>query len=466
MTNMRNNALRLAIAAAFAGGVGSAGAVVNLNATTPAPLVFASEITTGGTDLVNASHALDIRSSTTAFHVGAGQPLMISVALSGGATFATAPSAACSYASGGAQVANASPYLGGAGTANVMFALSAFAASAAAGTQITGCSAVAAKYHVTGAHQNVGVTVTYKYGNPAQASSRAAGTLITWAQGVFATATPAAAVTSLAVSGFKSFNGGALTAAFGTVTYKGTAAGVLESAGTVQPSAVDYLTTASITFAGAPLAAAVSGFVVAAGGTCVSTVLTAALMTASTITLNAVTPAQLSGGVTFCAVFNGTSAIPSGTITASLVGYANAATITLNTALPAAANTVGTVAHNGSSTRALNIPAATNADAGFVRVTNNSAVAGKVYGTLYNEAGTVLGTANSVLADAATFVPNAVVVLGASDLKTKLGITTDWTGRAQLVINADTPSVRAQNLVRSASGVLTNLSGDTSSSAN
>ncbi len=116
---------------------------------------------------------------------------------------------------------------------------------------------------------------------------------------------------------------------------------------------------------------------------------------------------------------------------------------------------------NGVTRHVLNIPNSGSQDANFIRVTNPSTLAGFVYGTLYDAAGTPLGTANTVMATATNTQPQpaqSTYVYTVADIETIFGLTAPgWTGRARLVLNAELPAMEVLNMIRTG-GVLTNVS--------
>jgi len=122
------------------------------------------------------------------------------------------------------------------------------------------------------------------------------------------------------------------------------------------------------------------------------------------------------------------------------------------------------VVKNGTSLKVLNIPNPENlTDQAFIRFYNMTSNSGKVFGTLYAQDGTVLGTPNSLLID--NMAANVVGVLDAPALATKFSITKNattgqsWPGRAWLQIESEIKGLRVQALVRAGGigGVLMNM---------
>ncbi len=468
-----SKALRFAVAAVFAGG-----SAISHAALTSTAISVASELPVGGITLIgSAGGELNFSSNTTTFSPSAGQSLQVNVTLDNGAKFVGAPALKCQVTNSGAggataATANGVLNLGGAASNNAVFTVGQTeVSSVASGGSISACTFVVSALTVTGAHVSNNASITYQYGN--LASGADSGPVVAWKKGVSANISAGQNAVATVTGGFLTVSGGVSGAASvlvsaGAISFASNGTGrstAVDLASVI--SAGDILTTASITVGGNSLGAAKTTagvWIVTAGSEC-----TAANRIASatgglaSVTFSGLTTAQISAGVNVCVLFNGTSAIPEGAITASLtaaVGTGYSADTTLST------TTLSTITRNGSSTRAMNIPAVTNADQAFIRVTNTSTIAGKVYGTMYGQDGVRLGNANVELATSAEFVPNATLIFDAATLKTKLGIAADWAGRAQLVLTAETTAMRAQNLIRVSNGTLVNVGGDTSTGNN
>jgi hypothetical protein len=92
---------------------------------------------------------------------------------------------------------------------------------------------------------------------------------------------------------------------------------------------------------------------------------------------------------------------------------------------------------------------------------NPSTTAGAVRGTLYDEGGNVLGTANSVLIS--TLAANSVQTLASTELAAAFGIST-WTGKAWMSLTSDFTGLKIMNTLRDLStNTLVNVSCDTGS---
>ncbi|MBI3523503.1 MAG: hypothetical protein HY066_03070 [Betaproteobacteria bacterium] len=99
-----------------------------------------------------------------------------------------------------------------------------------------------------------------------------------------------------------------------------------------------------------------------------------------------------------------------------------------------------------STTRAYNIPAPTNVDQAFIRIYNPSNTAGAVRATLYDQSGSLLGTAGSILVT--SLAANSVTVVTATDIANAVGVST-WNARAWMKLDAEFTNIKAMNLIRS-----------------
>lgn len=172
---------------------------------------------------------------------------------------------------------------------------------------------------------------------------------------------------------------------------------------------------------------------------------------------NNVTAALLDGQAAVC--YNPTTnhAIAATTFVASVVDRVAQAGFTVADETNV---TLGSITRNGAQTTALNITAPGNPDVSYIRISNMGSGVGRVYGTMYDQDGVMVGAANSVLN--AGIVANGTAVMSSDDIAAALGVA-GWTGRAKLVITGEIPDgkMRVQLLIRS-NNILTNMSGDTS----
>jgi len=164
----------------------------------------------------------------------------------------------------------------------------------------------------------------------------------------------------------------------------------------------------------------------------------------------------LNTGLNICATVDGTKVLNAGQLTAVLTGGG------VPNFVPnfGAETNITEVKINGARLRVLNIPRVGGVETASLRFYNTSSQDIVVIGTLYGEDGKVLGTENATL-----FSPlkaNDVEQLNAAGLSQKFGITTPWTGRAWLLVQAqvDATSFRVMSLIRSANGTLINMSTD------
>ena len=459
----RNQILRFAVAAAFAGGaVGANAALITPASATFAAVQLASELPIGGTLLVTDGAAtLQAGALTTPFTPTAGQNLQISVTLNGGAKFGASPTMTCT--AGGVTATAATLNLGGAGTNAAVFTIN----STQIGTAISACWLTATTLTVTGAHTDVNLGITYTYGT--LASSTDGGAYLQFQEGLTATKTAGGGdVIALVASGFVTVTGGTgpTTVSAGSISWTGD--GVSNTATTTSLAELGSfmgLSSGSFTVAGSPLLATMTGSVasagiwlVAAGGACAGARVASGVGGVTPITFTGLTSANLSGGMGVCLQFTGTTAISPGSITAQPSGNP----IALFTLPSPSALTLMTVTRNGASTEVLNLPPSTNADSGFLRISNTSALTGAVSVTVYNETGTALAT-NCALGSLAA---NGTMVKTAAQLEAACTITPPAAGRYRIVVNGAFSTMRGQALARNANGTLVNMSADTSTNAN
>jgi len=462
MLNPKRNILRLAVAAALAGGaVGANAALLKADLTAFTAAQVASETPITGITLTGtAAVELTAGSKTTLFAPSAGQNLMVNVSLNNGAKFSGTPSLVCQDAAGAYNSAILN--LGGAGSNNAVFTFG----SAMSTASVSSCVVSAPALTVTGAHTDVTLSITYTYGT--LASSVADGTFVQFQSGLTASKVAGDDVVALVTGGFLNVSGGISTTlvSAGNILWKGDTTAAAASGTLAIPADLGSFlgaTSGSVTVGGAALAASkVTGgvFLTNAAG-CISagaanTIATAA-GGANPVTFTGLTPDQLSAGVFVCVQLNGTTAVPASSITAQFGG-----TPLSGRTLPStSAMTLMNITRNGASTEVLSMPASTNSDAGFLRVTNNSALAGTLTATVYNEAGTALST----LCNLGTLASNATSVFSMGSIETTCAITPLTSGRYRLVLNGAFPTMRAQAMVRAA-GVLVNVSSDTSQNGN
>lgn len=332
--------------------------------------------------------------------------------------------------------------------------------------------------------KDYGISVVSRHVDPSDSvSATVSGTLVTFVQGLQLSVSAGQVtvdVTSPSLS--KKFQAGGtveaglVTAALGVLKY-GAVEGVMTMSGAtismgVANAIAKYVNSVTILVSGAPLAAVQTTaatttvtagvFISQSAGSCEASG-GAAIQNASGTQVSFTVPAAAidTGTMNVCMVANGISLIDRGTISFSITAAANGS---YKPNVGIVDTTLVKVVKNGTSIKVLNIPAPQNGtDQAYVRFYNMSSNSGKVFGTLYGQDGTALGTANTLLID--NFAANNVKALSSTDLATAFGLSTDaaasaWTGRAWLQIESEVKGLRVQALVRSggAGGVLMNMS--------
>jgi len=122
---------------------------------------------------------------------------------------------------------------------------------------------------------------------------------------------------------------------------------------------------------------------------------------------------------------------------------------------------------DGTICHIYNVPNATAADALSIRITNDSAVAGKLTVALYNMDGTEAIAAGTELFEGEEIKPDETKRLSAADLELLAGAA--WSGRARAVISSTLPKLAILALLRQnvPGGALVNMSvGATGNSCN
>lgn len=460
-----NRVLRIAIAAAFAGSVGAAHAAL----IAPAGTAFtaaqvASELPTTGINLLSSGAAeLTAGSATTPFAPAAGQTLQVNVVLTGGATYATAPVLQCSNTAG-ASVDTAGgflPTLGGVGTAQAVFVVSTATMTAGAiGTMVSSCMVSAtALTMTTGAHANISMGITFTYGT--LASSTVNGNLVEFQPGLTAGVVAGAATTVAQVtSGFMSLNAGATLLSAGTIAWGGdtsAASTAVDLSTKLVLNDVMAAGSGSITVAGASLAAtkATAGaFLISnsAGASCAaSTPLYTVTGGAASVTFTGVTAADLTAGMPVCLQFTGTTAIPAGSITATLSGVAKT-----GYSLPSAGPlTVTSITRNGTTL----IAPLVNVPSGWISrlvLVNRASSTANYSVTSTSESGNTVSlsgaaASGTLAANGTTVVDLASLVTASGSPRTSLqvvvdGVASNVDGLYQIV-NAATGSISNYTLI-------------------
>lgn len=140
------------------------------------------------------------------------------------------------------------------------------------------------------------------------------------------------------------------------------------------------------------------------------------------------------------------------------------------------AGNFGDLKRNGCIASFFNIPASTNTDRAYVRLTNTSAVnEGYIRGTLYAEDGSVIGTedltiapddlavsATQIFSTEAATRPSATTGMDVISIEEAFGIApADITGRARLVLKGAFDTCEGLGLLRTGDGSLFNMTATT-----
>jgi hypothetical protein len=142
----------------------------------------------------------------------------------------------------------------------------------------------------------------------------------------------------------------------------------------------------------------------------------------------------------FCLVASGNKRIEKGSISFSLTKPTGSGA---NLDVPGD-NIITTLKKNGTSVKVLNLPAPDDtSETVNIRIYNMSSNETKVYGTLYDMNGAIVGSKSN--AELATVPANGVKVINAKSIGSVLGVTT-WTGRGWLQLEGDAQGIRVQAL--------------------
>ena len=182
----------------------------------------------------------------------------------------------------------------------------------------------------------------------------------------------------------------------------------------------------------------------------------------ATISLDGETTADLENGYRVCAIASGTKAVPESTFSAELaVEYFNPRYTNSEDTLG-----YGALLRNGCQITLFNLPNVSASDDAFIRLTNVSEKPGAVRAFVWAEDGTKLDVGSELVttlaAHATTVLHTAVDQATGTFLGTKMpayGALT--TGRHRLVIQGAFPACEGMGLVRTPSGVLTNMTSTT-----
>lgn len=496
----KQKALSLFVAAAALGGLSSqALAAVDVAAelgdtpqTGKGPLPYAIEIPNAAATLAIrtpsvVSHQVALVGGANGISPKAGSERFFNkMFFMGGATFGSNSSkygmtcykAGAKVASGGVVVGgddNGALTLGTSGTTSPINALSS-GCIITFGTAHTGRAATAF-IKITGrADVKISGFVEYWDGTQAKAGTHYTATLITFKTGMFDRYSAAAAgIGILSNSGSKKLSGtNTYTADLGFFRYGLTAAktGYNISGVQIQASAIPGTQAEkrvfSVTVSGAPLVAASKLLLTKSGyTTCQAAAnIYKSAAGAQSVKFSGISARQISGGMTVCALYDGTKAISEGQTYAKISVNGEASNVNPQFA----GGKMALFKVTGSNTwKVLNIPRSNQSDVAFIRFYNNSATTtATVQGTLYNQDGTMVGTAKSTLATLAPLAATAMcgtaktgdaaleTVCATNNVETKVGGVMT-VGRGWLKVDMNTDGA-VQLLIRAPSGTLTNLS--------
>ena len=432
MIQSNKNVLRMAVLATLTvGSFAANAALVDVVGAAFSPAQVANEMPITGIVLTANANQLRAGSAITSFAPSTGQNLLMSVTLNNGATFKTAPVAACIDATAGNSAAG-TLNLGGAGSNQAVFTVDFNAVSAAitAGATLTRCYVSAADLNVTGAHADVNMSISYTYGT--LASSVASGTLVQFQNSLADSVVAGTDKVANVVSGFVTLSGAVTLLTAGTISWvtDATAASTATNLATLMVLG-DALGvgSGSITVAGTSLVASkVTGGVWLETNGCTNA--GAGLATAAggvtPVTFTGLTAANLSAGTTnVCVSFDGVTAIPAGSITAQVGGTAKT-----GYSLPATtALTLMSITRNGTTLVAplVNVPA------GWISrlvLVNRGSSAANYAVTATGETGntvTLTGAAasGSIAAGTTSVVDLSGLVTTTGSARTSLSVTVD-----------------------------------------
>lgn len=471
---MKNNRiLALSIITLLGSAHGVANAAVDITLTTAgssSPLKFAKELPTSTSSLIlKAAPGVGVANAApTGVKVSPTNNVYVKFNLLNGAKFKTdlADASLVCKSGGAGSIAgvDATKTVGGAGQTFATFQLK----PAGVGTASLGsaCQLTVADLTLTSGLKDVSISATVEYndaGAPKVLASK--GQFITFTQALAVTYTPNLSPLKIDVGqSSKKFIDGTtnrVTAQVGTIKYAALGSILNATGGTLTPASA--LSTVKLIITGPAVGSVHSGNVGTSGvflakngtfckanNTDITTKGTVSY-SGTSVTFNGVGVSALTNDVQVCIVNNGTNVIADGQITANLSvdGIKNS----MVPDLTATRNALATLKKNGASTKALVLPDPSQSDKPYVRIYNIGSSTGRVLGTLYGVDGKAI--ASGVLS--AALAPNATAVLGAPEIATALGIA-GWTGRAWLQIEAEFQGLRAQALIRSSTGVLTEFS--------
>lgn len=468
--NHSKKVLSLAVAACFGGLAGQAVAAVTVGTSNPA--MFAKEVNSDATLTNDTSVASIVVNAIPGLRPTSSTPMYVKVNLLNGAKWGATPSLICaaSGVAGSAGVTMTGTIDNGGTTTvgNVTFRISGQLGMGTtdSGYVTTGCTVSAGSFIISGVTDKT-VSAQVEYTNGASVATTAqVGSWISFQRGLSTTVSaPGTTVKVDATSGSdnwdKDYNISVGTALLGHITFGKNGVSATNSAGAANVENGGYLDSATLTVGGPAVAAmiakGVSGMYLSTVVGCSDTTVTAAFTTSASstsVTFTKVTGTRLSAGIYICGVVPGNVVITTGQLTATLGSVAAASTnITLDVSAPS--NNIVEVTSNGSTRNAYFVNASTSTNkTSVLRIINRSGQAGALTASAYNEAGTLLGTANSSLG---TLENNQMLAKTSAELETALGITgLATTAKYSVVISGALPSFEVLNFTKdNATGNLT-----------
>ena len=110
------------------------------------------------------------------------------------------------------------------------------------------------------------------------------------------------------------------------------------------------------------------------------------------------------------------------------------------------------IERDGATRRLLNIPNGADGDIAWVRISNPTANAGKIYGTMWDNDGNVIGTEGTLIT---TLDAYATEIFNSDQL---IGLFGNWDKRARAEFNGEITDMGVMGLIRTPANVLTNMS--------
>jgi hypothetical protein len=422
-----------------------ANAVVTVNATAH---TYASENFVGAsaasTILVNSTAVRVVNTSTTTdFATG-----FMTFTLSNSATFVAAPTATTVNMTVGAGTLIT-------GSTAVVYQVTAVANTTAAAITLGNFSIAGVGTRLATSNQNITITYAASTGNTPTTPS---ATLAVGSQAYSFLAGSSAVTVDLANSGaglvFRSSTGASNVtfASLGTLSQAAALTGANDVSGSAQ-----FTITGTDALRAIITGASLSGFssIYATTAACAATAPTGSVAATITGSSATISPLVIGSLYNICAIANGTSIVPAGTITGvSQVNFASrtvGATSYTPGAYAQSASTLATLSYNGTAATAFYV-VGLGSYISAIRVTNSSATAGSIFVEVTPD---TTGTAVRGLLDSTLAAGQSKFYL-ASDIRTAVGTTVlaDSNTRATVVFLTSFTGARVQNFIVNPGGVL------------